>query len=477
MIKKNQSYNLNRRNFLKKSSVGAGLIILPGYIVGTTPNKPSPSDRINIAIVGVAGRGQVAAIKSTSHNVVALCDVDQKRVIKARTAKGILNKMFDSAISDYEKKGTKWYSDYRLMFAEMTDKIDAVIISTPDHMHFPIALTAINLGKHVYCEAPLAHTVEEVRILVRASENAGVITQMGNQGHSNNSSDYISKIFRTDLLGEVRDVYSWTNRSGIWWKQSTPIPDRSRIVTKIPDTLDWDLWLGIAHARPYDPGIIPVNWRIYDDFGNGVIGDLGCHMLDLAYCGLNLNTPYEMEASTIMNNCYPFPVSSVVKYKFALSHGKPPVSVHWYEGGLPPALPDFLNSSDIINENYRFNGSCLIGDKGLILSDTYGGNIELFMKSDSRGLHLKKVWNAKKKGNACHYEDFFRAVSESRKACSDFSYAGPLTETVLLGHIAQRIRGGLGFEVRKGTFTDNDKANKMLRKEYPEGWILNKSVT
>ena len=472
MIDKNHLHKLNRRDFLKKSSLGAGLIIVPGFVIGTTSKQLSPANRINIAIVGVAGRGQNAAIKSRSNNVVALCDVDEDRVIKARTGKGRFNKQFNSVISEYEKKGARWYSDYRLMFDEMRDKIDAVIISTPNHMHFPIALSAINLGKHVYCESPLAHTVEEVRILTRASEDAGLITQMGNQGHSNSSTSFISEVFQTGLLGQVRDVYSWTNRSGIWWKQSEPIPSHSRVALNIPSTLEWDLWLGIARSRAYDPGLLPVNWRIYNDFGNGVIGDMGCHTMDMAYWGLDLPAPEEIEASTIMNNCYPFPVSSVITYKFPCREGKPPVTLHWYEGGISPAFPDSLKIANILSEDYRFNGNLIVGDQGLILSDTYCGNIKIYMKDGYSGWHYINPLNAGKDDNACHYGEFFGAIAESRKASSDFSYAGPLTEMVLLGHIAQHIRGRLKFDKIQSNFIDNEKASKMLEKEYPDGWIL-----
>jgi predicted dehydrogenase len=318
----------------------------------------------------------------------------------------------------------------------------------------------------------LAHTVEEVRILTKASEDAGVYTQMGNQGHSNSSTIFIKEIIQTGLLGQVRDVYSWTNRSGIWWKQSGPIPGHSRVTANIPSTLEWDLWLGIAQSRLYDPGLLPVNWRIYNDFGNGVIGDIGCHMLDSVYWGLDLQAPNEIEASTIMNNCYPFPVSSVVTYKFPCRGGKPPVTLHWYEGGIPPAFPDSLKIANIINEEYRFNGSLLVGEQGLILSDTYGSNTKIYMKDGHSGGRYIKSLNAREDDNACHYGEFFRAIAESRKASSDFSYAGPLTEMVLLGRISQRIRGRLKFDKMEGNFIGNEKASKMLKKEYPEGWIL-----
>ena len=472
MNDKNNLQKLNRRDFLKKSSIGTGLIIVPGYVIGTSYMQISPANRINVAIVGVGGRGQIAAIKSRSHNVVALCDVDKDRVLKARTGKARINKQFNSAITYYEKKGARWYFDYRLMFEEMADKIDAVIISTPNHMHFPIALSAINLKKHVYCEAPLAHTVEEARMLSRAARNNGVITQMGNEGYSNSSTAFIKEMLQTGLLGQVRDVYSWTNKSAIWWKQGEPIPGYSRIASHIPGTLNWDLWLGIAPPRSYDPGLIPVNWRINNDFGNGVIGDLGCHMMDTAYWGLDLQAPDEIKASTIMNNCYPFPVSSVITYKFPSRNGKPPVTLHWHEGGMPPAFPDSLKTAHIINENYRFNGNLLVGDQGLILSDVYGSNIEIYLKDGSNGWRHIKSLNAGDDDNTCHYGEFFSALSESRKASSDFRYAGPLTEMVLLGHIAQRIMGRLKYDALKGRFINNVKAIKMLKKVYPEGWIL-----
>ena len=463
---------LNRRDFLKKSSIGAGLAIVPGYVVGTPMNQHTPANRINIAIVGVAGRGQMAAIKSRSHNVVALCDVDEYRIVTARSGRGKLNRQFNSVISDYVKKGARWFSDYRLMFEEMADKIDAVIISTPNHMHFPIALSAINLGKHVYCESPLTHTVDEARILTRVARNKDVVTQMGISGYSNSNTIQIKETLKNGIVGKVRDIYSWTNRSVIWWKQSTPIPGLHRVVAKIPKKLNWKLWLGIARSRPYDPGLLPVNWRIDSDFGNGVIGDIGCHMLNTAYCGLNLQVPHEIEASTIMNNCYPFPVSSVVTYKFPRRVEKPPLTLHWYEGGIPPAFPESLNIISLINDDFRFNGSLIVGDQGLILSDTYGSHIKLYEKNSHSRWCLIKELGTEADDNNCHYRDFFNAIKGSRKASFDFNYTEPLSEMVLLGHIAQRTRGRLIFDDRACNFTGNEKASKMLTKDYPEGWIL-----
>jgi hypothetical protein len=203
-----------------------------------------------------------------------------------------------------------------------------------------------------------------------------------------------------------------------------------------------------------------------------VIGDIGCHMMDSAYRGLDLVTPHEIEAFTVMNNCYPFPVSSTVAYKFPRRGRKPPVTLHWYEGGMSPAFPESLKIKGIINKGYHLNGNLLVGDQGLILSDAFGRNIKMFMKDSNGGWCLTKEVNASEGDNTCQYEDFFRAITLSRKATSDFSYAGPLTEMVLLGHIAQRIRGRIKFDERKGNFIDNEKASKMLKKDYPEGWIL-----
>ena len=465
-------HTLDRRDFLKKTALGAGVTILPGSVVGTSLANLSPNDRVNVAIVGVAGRGQSAAIASQYQNVVALCDVDEERVAKARNGRTKTDKQFNKVITSYEKKGARWYSDYRVMFEELGDKIDAVIISTPDHMHFPIAMTAMNLGKHVYCEAPLAHTVEETEILIRTANANGTVTQMGNQGHSNPNTNLIRQWIHEGLFGDIREVHSWTNRSAIWWKKSVPNPGYYKPINNIPTSLNWENWLGVASHRSYDPDYLPTKWRAYSDFGNSVLGDMGCHLMDKAYWGLELNVPDEIEASTLMNNCYPFPVASTVTFSFPKRGSMPPVTYKWYEGGIYPSLQDVLTDDNTINEEYRTNASLLVGEGRSILFDTCANRFHIFPESYQRELNQLDFMEIHQKTNRNHYQDFFNAIRESGKASSDFSYAGPLTKTVLLGRIAQRVNRKLKYDKSRNAFVNNKEANSLLKKEYPKGWIL-----
>ncbi|MFC2123957.1 Gfo/Idh/MocA family protein [Bacteroidota bacterium] len=463
---------IDRRNFLKKSALSAGAVLMPGFVGGTSITLPSPAGRINIAIIGVAGRGQKAVIESMSQNVVALCDVDKSRVEKCNSNKQGISKQFNAAVTMHEKNGAKWFSDYRIMFEELKDKIDAVIISTPDHMHFPIALSAINFGKHVYCETPLTHTVEEAKILAQAAKDKGIITQMGNQGHSNIGTSQIREWIQAGIFGEIREVHSWTSRSAIWWKNCVPNPGYYRSNNGIPKSLNWNQWLGVASMRPFDPDYLPTKWKGYYDFGSGVLGEMGCHMLDAAYWGLELKVPTEIESSTIINNCYPCPVSSVVTYKFPARGNMPPVTYKWYEGGMYPPFHEIFKDDNSRTGNYQFNGSLIFGEKGSILSDLSNNNIQISPNNKfrelSKELHSEKPRHIKEN----HYKEFFNAIKGYQKASSDFSYAGPLTETVLLGTIAQRTIRKLKYDDSKSTFINNDEANKLLRKDYPKGWIL-----
>ncbi len=472
MQNSNPLSRIDRRSFLKKSALGAGAVILPGFVGGTSIVCASPSDRINIAIIGVAGRGQKAVIESMSHNVIALCDVDADRVALARAAGNAMGKQFNAAVTMYEKKGARWYSDYRVMFEELADKIDAVIISTPDHMHFPIALSAINLGKHVYCETPLTHKVEEARTLALAARRKGVITQMGNQVHSAKGTRQIRKWIKTGAIGRIKEVHTWTSRSALWWKNCVPNPGLYKMNSHRPKTLDWDSWLGIASSRSYDPAYLPSRWKAYNDFGNGVIGEMGGNMMDAAYWGLDLKIPTEIYASTIINNCYPIPVSAVVTYKFAERDKMPPVTYRWYEGSTNPSLTNCSGDKIEIPEEYQYNGSLIIGERGVILSDINNNNIEIQPNIKGKELQSDRSLEWDPVSRESHYEEFFNAIRDNRPASSDFSYAGPLTQTVLLGSIAQRLNRTLNFNPGKGRFINDDRANKLLGKEYPKGWIL-----
>ena len=247
---------LTRRSFLQKTTFATAASVAFPAIMRSQGNGPAPHNKVNIALVGVGGQGRSPLRNLTTETYVAFCDVDDDRAAETYT----------------EFPDVPRFRDYREMFAQMGDKIDAVVITTPDHMHFPIAMTAIRLGKHVYVEKPLTHTVEEARLLTEAARKAGVITQMGNQDHSNEGTRLTREWIQAGVLGEVREIHSWTNRPV--WPQGQPLPDHSKMIPVVPSTLDWNLWLGIADERPYDPAYLPFSWRGWWDFGCGAFGDM-----------------------------------------------------------------------------------------------------------------------------------------------------------------------------------------------------------
>lgn len=462
----------SRRDFLKKTTLGAGgAMILPRVLGAASPAATGPNSKLNLAIIGVGGKGRGPTIETLSENVVALCDVDRGYVDSQRDRNDADGKMFDDAILEHEKRGARWFADYREMFAELGDKIDAVIISVPDHMHFPIALSAINLGKHVYCEKPLTHTVDEARRIARAAKAKGVVTQMGNQGHSNTGTRLVREWIQAGVIGEIREVHSWTDRPAVYWQQGLDRPDHSKFIPVVPEGLHWDLWQGVAERRAYDPAYMPFKWRAYLDYGCGALGDMACHIMDSAFWGLDLGSPDSIEASTTRMTGYTFPVSSIVTYEFPARGNMPPVTYKWHDGDLRPSLPAFLKDSEHYGQT-RGNGTLIVGEDAAILTDIYSSRVEIVPREKFRSLRSKLPEPSLRRIKGSHVEEFLNAIREGRSASSDFSYAGPFTETVLLGVIAQRTGRHLDFDGKAGRFHNDDEANKLIAKDYPDGWIL-----
>ncbi|MCG8527877.1 MAG: Gfo/Idh/MocA family oxidoreductase [Opitutales bacterium] len=475
---KNQSIpsplNMNRRSFVKKSALGAGVMVLPSVVAGQSTTETSPNSKLNIAIIGVAGKGMGPTIESVAENVIALCDVDKGKVAESRTPKLKWGnpERFDQALKTYESRGAKWYQDYRIMFEELSDKLDAVIISTPDHMHFPIAMSAINLGIHVYCEKPLTHTVSEARLLATAAKKKGLVTQMGNQGHSNSGTRLVKEWIEAGVIGPVREVHSWTDRPARFWQQGLAQPDHSKFIPVVPEGLDWELWQGVAPRRPYDPAYAPFRWRAYVDYGCGSLGDMACHIMDSAYWGLNLTSPTSIEAVTTSMNGFTFPVSSMVTYQFPKRPNMPAVTYKWYDGDLRPTIPHLLKGTNPFTGEYHKNGSLIIGEEAIILTDTYSKVVKILPQSKFMELRRSLPPKTLRRVKGSHLNEFYSAIRENRKASSDFSYAAPFTETVLLGTIAQRTGRKLDFDGAAGKFIDDEEANNLLKKDYPNGWIL-----
>lgn len=461
----------DRRRFLKQSLLGAGLVAFPGFAIGQGGGL-APNSRLNIAIVGVAGRGKNHILSAVRETVVALCDVDRGHVQRERSKETDSAMLFNEALTGMERNGAKWFSDYREMLTSMGDKIDAVVIATPDHMHFPIAMSAIKMGKHVYCEKPLTHTVEEARLLRAAAAEAGVVTQMGNQGHSNDGVRRIKEWVSAGIIGEVKEVHSWTDRPAVYWQQGMPAPDHSAGAPPIPKGLDWDLWQGVAERRSYDPAYVPFKWRGYFDFGCGALGDMGCHIMDAAYWSLELGVPSRIESTNTEINGVSYPKQSHVKYHFPKRGSLPAVDYHWYSGDLYPPLPSWLRDYNPFRGQIMRNGSLIVGDGMAILTDTYSESARILPRDKFIKVRDAMPAPSLPRIEGSHFEDWTNAIRTNGVACSNFDYSGPMTETVLLGVAAIRTGRRLTFDSTSGLFKNDEEANSFLSKAYPEGWII-----
>jgi predicted dehydrogenase len=470
---------LSRRSFMKKSAIGAGLMTLPSYVVGQSSSALSPNNRLNIALVGVGGKAKTHCVSSLAENVVALCDVDMGHIANERSTEGKSESRaedagkYNDALNVFEQKGAKWFSDYRVMLDEMGDKIDAVVVTTPDHMHFPIALSAINRGKHVYVEKPMAHTVEEARILREAAAKAGVVTQMGNQGHSNDGARIIKEWITAGVIGEVKEVHSWTDRPARYWQQGLPRPDHSAGLPEVPKGLDWKLWLGVAEERDYDPAYLPFKWRAYTDFGCGALGDMGCHIMDAAVWGLDLGYPEKVSAATTAMNGYTYPKQTAVTYNFPARGAFPELTYNWYSGGMYPPIPAFMKDTDPFRgDSIQTNGTIFVGEGAALITDTYASSVRMLPREKFLEARESLPPKTLRRIKGDHFQEWTNAIRENRQATSDFSYAGPMTETVLIGAAAIRTGRELTFDAATRQFVGDDEANKFLKKDYPDGWIL-----
>ncbi len=433
---------LSRRSFITRSALATGAIAFPFVSVR---NVLGANERLNIAGIGVGGKGSKDVSSCESQNVVALVDVDQVR------ATDLFNK-FPNA---------KRFKDYRVMFDEMSDKIDAVTVSTPDHMHFLPAMRAVREKKHVYCQKPLTHTVWEARELAKAARESKVATQMGNQGVSSPALRRDAEIVKAGSLGTIKEMHCWTDRPGDWWKQGVQRPTGKIVV---PDALDWNLWLGVAPERPYNPAYVPFAWRGYWDFGTGAIGDMGCHLLNLATLAMDIRDPEKIVANGVGQTSDSGPTSSHIVWDFPDRPGQPAFKFHWYDGGqLPP--------QDLYpNAEYKDNGILMIGSDDTLLTNYNGGGR---FKSGRRYEEFKDVPQLFPKcdeWDQCHYDEWFAACKGGPAALSNFNVSGPVTEVVLLGQVALRAGTPIEWDAKKMEVTNNKDANQFLKTKYRKGW-------
>lgn len=482
--------NKSRRKFIKNSgSALAGFYIVPRHVLGR--GFTAPSDMLNLAAIGAGGKGS-SDIRNAYNNgvnqVVALCDVDTKM------AKRSVETFTEAA----------FYKDFRVMLDKMKNDIDAVTVSTPDHVHGVAAKMAIDRGIHVYVQKPLTHNIYEARQLTLAARENKVVTQMGNQGASNPGQIQMMEWFDKGLIGTVKDVHVWTNRPV--WPQGIPVPTAETL----PDHMtasDWDMYIGPAEYVDYHPLYHSFKWRGWWNFGTGALGDMGCHLMDPPYRVLGLGYPTEVECSVgqvfkrdwnpeyIPESC---PPTSQVKIKFPKSEkNNSEVSMYWYDGGMKPFHPDLIPADHPLGEEDGSNGAMLIGTKGIMICATYGREPKLYT-NDGEVLTMPEGYSG---GNPLHdtgehghqvlWTEACKAGfdSDQHKALtSSFDYSGPLTETVLMGNLAirshslrkQNSQGRTEYYGRKKLFWDGEAmkitnledANQFVTRDYREGYKL-----
>ncbi|MGY3052906.1 putative dehydrogenase [Pedobacter sp. UYEF25] len=469
----------NRRGFLKTSAIAAAaFMIVPRHVLGG-PGFLAPSDRLLVAGVGAGGKGEsdiANFAKSGKADIAFLCDVDDRRAAASRKA-------FPKA---------KYYKDWRELMDKEHKNFDAVSVSTPDHNHAIIALGAMQLGKHVYVQKPLTHDIYEARILTNAAQKYKVVTQMGNQGASNDGPRQMREWVEAGLIGDVHTVYAWTDRPV--WPQGIPWPAKSE---NIPKELDWDLWLGTAPQEDYVDKLIPFNWRGWWDYGTGALGDMGCHLLEAPFSVLGLKYASEVEASVgsvyvdeFKRGYFPksCPPSSHVTLKFPKTERTATdVEVHWMDGGIQPQRPEELEADETFGDGG--NGTLFIGSKGKMMCETYSANPKLLPLSRNKDIKVPEKYARVKGGADGHYAQWVEAAIAGhgkQKVSSPFEIAGPLTEALLMANLAIRSfdiqvtnNGKTNYPGRyKKMLWDNnnmritnfDEANQFVKRTYRNGW-------
>lgn len=440
---------VSRRSFLRTAGLAsAATVALPSILKSQPAGTPSPNNRLNVACFGVGGRGAAAVNGVKGENFVAFCDVDDERAAKTY-----------ASYPDVPR-----FRDYRQLLDKHAKQIDAVTISTPDHMHFPIALAALQLGKHVFVEKPLTHTIWEARQLAKLSGEKKVATIMGNQGRALEGSRLLKEWYDAGVLGEVRELHSWTDRP--IWPQGVKAPDHKKFIPVTPDTLDWNLWLGVAADRPYDPAYVPFNWRGYWDFGTGALGDMGCHILDGAFWALGLDAPVRVEAISGRANDISAPTSSMIVYHFAAKGSRPAIKWTWYDGGLKPALPEFWAE----DRPFPDNGTLIVGSKATALAPTYYESVRIIPETKMRELQPTLPAKTIPRVEGGHFAEWLRACKGGPAAGSNFAYASKLTELCLLSNVAVRARRPIEWDAATMKVTNLASANQYITKEYRGGF-------
>ena len=425
--------NKTRREFVKTSTLIAG-----GYWLSTSRHvQAAANDKLNIGVIGVGGRGASDLAAVAHENIVALCDVDSARLGKASE----------------KHSNAKTFRDYRKLLDEKN--LDAVVIATPDHHHAPATVRALRRGLHVYCEKPLTHTVEEARVVARLASQKGVATQMGTQNHEHPGYRRLVELLKKQVIGQVSEVHIITDRPGPYWKQGLSLPGEQ---PPIPNNLDWDLWLGPASARPYHPMLAPFAWRGWWDFGCGAIGDMAIHLMDPAFWGLRLGGKVRVTSFGPPVHPQSGPTWMITRFDFAKRGELAPCTVYWYEGNAQPPRD--------VASDLPMNGSLFVGEKGRIAIQ-HDKHPKLLPDGAITEESLPKPFLPESPG---HHQQWINACKTGSPTGSNFSYAGPFTEIVLLGNVAYRAGQPIDYNPATMKITNVESANALLRKTYRTGW-------
>ncbi len=450
---------LSRRAFLKTAALAGGGMTLGACALPNArkARMRAAADRLNIAFIGASGRahGNIEGILPLGENIVAMCDVDRGRAEAG--AKQVAGK----------HPNVRLYADYRRLLEEEKD-LDAVVVSTPDHMHAPITMMALDMGLHVYCEKPLTRTVWEARQVRERVLRHGAVTQMGNQGSAGDGLRRSIEILRAGAIGHVREAHIWTNRP--IWPQGLARPEGS---DPVPEGLDWDTWLGVAPVRPFKNDVyLPFKWRGWHDFGTGAVGDIACHTCNMTYQALHLADPVEVEAEVSDTMPETFPASSHVRMQFPAREGLPPVTLHWYDGGR---MPGGEIREDIVRNRGEMpeGGEYLVGDKGVL----FGGFVRMKDETKFKGLDhheaCKAVPQTLPRVAGAHHKEWIDGIKGGPAPFSNFDIASRLTASMLLGAIAQRLGGRkLQWDAVRAQFVGAPDANALLKPTYRPGWTV-----
>ncbi|MEK7753092.1 MAG: Gfo/Idh/MocA family oxidoreductase [Acidobacteriota bacterium] len=450
------SAKISRRELMSAAAAVAAFTFVPKRVLAASANN-----KLNIAGIGVGGRGASDLEGVQSENIVALCDVDLNSAQKA--------------LKKYP--GAKIYRDFRDMLDKEARNIDAVVIGAPDHIHAPAAIRAMKMGKHVYCEKPMAHTIFEAREMAKVARETGVVTQMGNQGHAGDGLRLYWEYIHDGAIGKVKEVHVWSDRAGTperaWWPQGIERPAGS---VPVPENLDWDLWLGPARWRPYakfpngkggEATYCPFNWRGWWDFGCGALGDMAVHNADPAFFALELDAPTAVEAETSGVNNETFPVWNIIRYEFPAKGDRPAVTMTWYDGAKLPPRPADLDEGLKLGDN----GILFVGEKGSLLGGSHAGTPRIIPEAKRKEYGKPPQTLPRSPG---HHKEWIEAckAGKPQDAKSGFWYAGPFVEALLVGNLAVRLKTRVEWDSRTMRSPNCPEADNYITKFYRAGWGL-----